>query len=378
MHLLFQMPLSLAALALATSLTAQRTWVVDANNGPGTDFVDLPPAIAQAVDGDIVTVRSGTYRPFVTSKGLSLLGESGATIASSISDFCSVSNLAAGKRFVMRGITFTDASPFSLSSYYLVIDQCRGAVHLDGLATAGVRSVLVLLRSCGLVTVSHITATSGIEIESSRVSLHDASLQVAGLAAALRLTNSTVEATEVNLRGSPGHPHINPYPGVLMLSSTLEVRGTVASLIAGGTASSAQAPAIWSDGPTLRLDPKIRLIGGIEGVTPTIAAMPALRVVSGQLGGTKRFDLSTQPQQLAVIFGALPMNPIDTNIGRVWLDLPTLFVVGAMVVDASGTWRLTTPNPSLPSLRGLAITYQALDIGPQATTVSNAATLVLH
>lgn len=56
------------------------TWVVDANNGPGTHFTDLPQAVAAAQDGDTILVRSGTYAAFtVSNKGLTIRGAGAAT-----------------------------------------------------------------------------------------------------------------------------------------------------------------------------------------------------------------------------------------------------------------------------------------------------------
>ena len=67
----------LYALVLTSGLVAaqSRTWIVDVNSGPNTDFTDLPPAIAAAIDGDTVLIRSGTYKGFTTSKALTVLGE---------------------------------------------------------------------------------------------------------------------------------------------------------------------------------------------------------------------------------------------------------------------------------------------------------------
>ena len=59
---------------LASPLCAQRTWIVDANNGPGTDFTDLPPALAAASSGDTLIVRPGNYQGGTTAKALRILG----------------------------------------------------------------------------------------------------------------------------------------------------------------------------------------------------------------------------------------------------------------------------------------------------------------
>ena len=60
----------LVALCAASSLSAQRTWVVDSARGPGFDFADLQPAFNAARHGDTVIVRKGLYAPATTNKGL--------------------------------------------------------------------------------------------------------------------------------------------------------------------------------------------------------------------------------------------------------------------------------------------------------------------
>ena len=61
--------LALAVLALPT------VWIVDANNGPGTNFTDLPAAIATAQNGDTIIVRAGSYTAFfVAGKALTIRG----------------------------------------------------------------------------------------------------------------------------------------------------------------------------------------------------------------------------------------------------------------------------------------------------------------
>src|SRR5215510_991412 len=56
-------------------------WIVDAANGPGTNFTSLPAAVAAAASGDTLIVRRGTYQPFqVSGKALTIRGEAAGLV----------------------------------------------------------------------------------------------------------------------------------------------------------------------------------------------------------------------------------------------------------------------------------------------------------
>ena len=64
------------------SAAMAQTYVVDAANGPGTHFTDIPAAVAAVPDGAVLEVRLGAYSPFtIAGKGLSVLFGSGATVS---------------------------------------------------------------------------------------------------------------------------------------------------------------------------------------------------------------------------------------------------------------------------------------------------------
>ena len=60
---------------LLASCLLPTIWIVDANNGPGTNFTDIPAAVAAAQSGDTILVRAGNYSPFtVSGKALTIRG----------------------------------------------------------------------------------------------------------------------------------------------------------------------------------------------------------------------------------------------------------------------------------------------------------------
>src|SRR5687768_12986477 len=71
---LFKVVFCLVGLFSATAV-AQRTFVVDALNRPGTDFLDLPPAVQAANAGDTIQIRWAVarYNSVTVSKGITLM-----------------------------------------------------------------------------------------------------------------------------------------------------------------------------------------------------------------------------------------------------------------------------------------------------------------
>ena len=99
------------ALVLSGALSAQMTWIVDENNGPGTHFTDLPPAVFAASSGDLILVRPGLgYRGFSTSKGLSIVGQ-GSWVQPPSNYTIRIENLPANATFVLAN-TYRRRSPW--------------------------------------------------------------------------------------------------------------------------------------------------------------------------------------------------------------------------------------------------------------------------
>ena len=101
--------------ALCWTLEGQTTWIVDASNGPGTNFTNLPPAIAAAANGDTIIVRAGTYSSFLsTGKALTIRGAGAAstTIGPAPASPMTANEIAAvpaGMTFFVDGLKFAPA-----------------------------------------------------------------------------------------------------------------------------------------------------------------------------------------------------------------------------------------------------------------------------
>jgi hypothetical protein len=100
-------------------------WVVDASNGPGTNFTSLPAAVAAAGTGDTILVRPGIYEAFnVTGKALTIRGAGAATTmvqlappAGSTYSSTTIDGVPAGTAFYMSGMGFVAGTSIPASVY---------------------------------------------------------------------------------------------------------------------------------------------------------------------------------------------------------------------------------------------------------------------
>ncbi len=115
------------ALVALNSLGLCNTWIVDQLNGPGTNFIDIPPAIAAAAPGDVILVRPGTYASFTLSRGMSILGQGVVKTSGDIV----VSSVPVGEVAVICNV-----EPVTVLYNEIRISTCAGAVLLQRVDTS--------------------------------------------------------------------------------------------------------------------------------------------------------------------------------------------------------------------------------------------------
>jgi hypothetical protein len=111
-------------------------WIVDAANGPGTNFTDLPAAVAAAASGDTIIVRSGTYSAFHASgKSLTIRGAGFTTTTvsnppppGSPYQQTTIENVPAGTPFFIDGLQLSPPAPW-------VTGQINAAIQALGSST---------------------------------------------------------------------------------------------------------------------------------------------------------------------------------------------------------------------------------------------------
>ena len=139
--------LSVAFLCLPV---AAQTFVVDLNNGPGTDFTSLQAAVDGVPDGANLEVRAGIYfeNILIDGKSLTLLGDGNVRVIPLFSSDFRIQGLAADQSVSVRGvrIDFSQAANPTISCRdnlgLVVLDDVadgRGAVQVINCASVIVR-----------------------------------------------------------------------------------------------------------------------------------------------------------------------------------------------------------------------------------------------
>lgn len=208
------------ATALAT------TYVVDDTPGPGVDFLDIPPAIAASLPGDVLLIAPGSYSGFTLDRGIVIVGSFGAGCSGPIE----VRALPAGQR----------AAIARLSANSVVVDACSGPV---------------ILQSLGTVATLRVTGSADVRV--SRTTFASTAYDHLD---AIGVSSSRLELVECTVDGHEGTPStgagVDGVNGGAGIAANLASRLTVtACSVSGGAGTLETTPSISSGGggPALAL-----------------------------------------------------------------------------------------------------------------------------
>ncbi len=352
-------PLALALLAAAAP--AQRVFIIDAQNRPGTHFTDLPPAEVAAQDGDILDVRAdggSVYTAITTSKALTILGNMAVIRVTAAQPF-RVVGLAAGRAFVLQRCTmFHNQLP---ATPLVELVNCAGRVHLEQVdlsnysGQAGVDAV-----ACAAVTVREsrlLAGTPALRARNSTLVVSSGQMVGSGASALLALPASpaiSLQDSSLFLAGTRvtgglgGGPTLPPAPAMILAGSTVTVGGGAmgARLTAGsyGTAGgTASVAAVSGQTSLVRIDASVPVQPTgtgqpFQGVTAVTSIVPAF-ALTGQLNVALAFQGNAAAAN-ATLWGA-PANPVysPSFAGSLWLA-PATIVAWPGVLRGFGTWAL--------------------------------------
>lgn len=345
---------------LASAASAQSTWIVDASNGPGTHFLDLPPALAKAVDNDIILVRPGVYTADATSKGLKVIGVPAADgQMPKLQGRFLVDRLAAEKTFVLSGFASVDRE------FSLMVLKASGRVHLQALTFVGPEKDLaaVQLDDCWHVTIAdcNFFGVPAVANLSSTSSISDSVLQGAHFTEELLPPgpglladgDSFVYLASVEVRGGDGcqRGRCPPEPAVHLIDGELMVLGDEATMLcAGSDMPESPCPAIRTEGGFVHHDPHVQLVpwGGadpIEGSAVVIDEHYPATDASVSGAGVITATVISEPNDLVFLLGGRPGDQIYlTPFGQFWLDPMRVFYIGVGVQGPTGHWQMDLPG----------------------------------
>ncbi len=197
------------SVALAVSCPAA-IWIVDANNGPGTNFTTISAAVAAASPGDRILVRAGNYFENVAvTSGITIVGwnatqypmivPSNPSLAA-IHGQVSVQNVPAGQTAVLSGLVIL--RPGTASDLCFGAAGCVGNLVLDRMVLANGGAV--------------IAACANVIIEEMRIRHQPGGLPpIPGMS----VYNSRIQGNDLDIAGGDlyGEPNFFPVAGDAML-----------------------------------------------------------------------------------------------------------------------------------------------------------------
>lgn len=350
----------------ALPLPAQTTWVVDANNGPGTHFTDLPPAVAAAAVGDELFIRTGGYSATTVSKGLVLRSLPGVLV------YChlTVRGLPRGQALILRGLSLIG---------WLDLQQCAGAIHMEGVVlqewARGVDCDHITLvdfllagnwqphsfTRCQLTMIDGEVWTRWAWLQPTTALSMDASILRAVRTEFLGHSGSTV--CTPGCGGSPSVTAVVSTASSFVVGNGCRITGNhhTSTWYSGGGPpihySGCVGPSLQGTQGTLLLDPRATITcpSNLPTQTRVIADVTCPTLIRGT---TVTVELQGEAMRPAALFAALPLERwVPTLWGEVLLHPGSLSTMAVGVTDGFGRLRATLPVS--PHLRlGSLVVFQ--------------------
>lgn len=357
--------------------TAQKRYVVDAAGGAGSHFRSIHDAIQRAAAGDILIVRKGVYAPFLLRKGLSILGEPGATVRiPSRGEGTWIDRVRGTVR--VHGLHF-DATDSRTFTPLLHISNCTGRVLLSEVTTNRSSTTYafgVQLEKCSSVTIDRCTIQHPLILTDAVLNAADTQFKNDATS-----SNSISAKNSRLVLGRCGASAMWRSLGLAinLTNSHCELRGDGTRSYYG---SGASTPIRVDSKSTLVHDPDLRGSSPLASGTGTITArhMAWLSGKGGTLGQPVDLELgSSAGDTFRMFVGVAGARTPVPGLGDVWLDPFAFLKFQSGTQPASGKTAFRRHIPSSPNLLGLPIAYQALNANrTTGLSVSNAVSFVLR
>ncbi len=393
------------AVWLASSLLpAQQVFVVDRFNRPGTDFTDLPQAVAAANSGDILRLRSTSAlltdaytAPVIHGKALTIVGETQPVRPKWLGPII-MDGVPANAAMTLSRIDVCSSSQMPSAVQYVQIASCAGSVVFDDVRVAGELSHQVLggitdcgmivLRGCSLESDASWTVTrTTMMIENSTLKITVPWWFMTTNGPALWLVDSKLTMTNSTLVGSSAHQFspLNESPAILTCRSAITIGGgcrlEAGTDLTGGRLNSvveANCGAyVHVPASTMAVDPATtRAIGGYASDNHLVYSVgPQTGLNCTQTATQLDVDQYTHVGALtALAVGRLTTQPWTHLVGPVFVDpvgFTEYFDFGVATMILRRT--LAIP-PGLPV--GTTVALQAFELLPDGTFLTSNASVV--
>ncbi len=357
---------AVGVLLLASEAIGQQTWIVDAANGPGTNFTDLPPAVSSALvlPGDTLLIRNGTYTAPVIRKGLTLIPEQWGHAVAFVGTL-TIQGLTAAERCVMKRV-----STGGFDNHMLCQDN-EGAIHFEQVSTGGLNDNLLTIIRCKQVTMTGCGG-SALVVDQSTVTLNDSSVFFAPPGPkpwAMSVINSKVILADSVIAGSPGQ--VDPFncvvtqqPGaaVQMQNSDLLIAGPSGRIVGASVGTVfcgllAEAPAAFGSG-TITYDPAgLGIRGPVQGnIQVTQRSVPAQSARVDWPGGILALRVWGTANAPAAMLFSMPLLGAPSfacptfctgphGWPGLWIDASAYFVAGIGITGSNKSFSLQIPIP---------------------------------
>lgn len=361
----------------AAAVAPAQTYIVDINNGPGTNFTSLDAAATAAPDGAVLIVRAGNYPGMtILGKGLKVLAEPGVVVfgAQVFASAISVGYVPAGKSVVLRGMTI--AAGFPGWTGRVAVGNCQGTVLMENLQVNATNFARLDLQQSSGVLVSNLQRNSGslsVNVVQSQVAIENSTIGSTS-GSAIVITGGTLQLRDCVAAGGL---FTAPANAIEMHGGDVRILGATA--LQAGLATTAQA-CVGGTG-TVRYEPSVTFSGGAPfdpGIVATAQVMPAMRatLASGQVVA----QLRGVPGTIGVIAIGLVGQPvvIPGIQDALWLDSGSTFLLSFGVFGPSAPILSHTMPWSGGLVPGVRAVFQGVELDAAgALELSNPSLLIL-
>ncbi|MCA8968856.1 MAG: hypothetical protein KDC95_03705 [Planctomycetes bacterium] len=386
----------------ATPIAAQRTYVVDAANGPGTDFTVLQAACDAANHGDTLLVKPGIYVETVVRKGIAIVGQPGVRIYGFNAPGLTITSIPAARTCTVtrvESLRFTYGGPIAL------VTDCAGAVHLEGLQTQPVITPAITdsglaIRRSVQVTVHGAMIECGVAAEKSTFAITDSILIGRSTAATdirvpstpgLTAKDSDLEIAGTSIRGGDWGWTLwgieLASPAVFLEGSNASIAGASVSLRAGAEQNTVPGmTAMWVDrgvayvAPTVIVVPSGSALPYWTSATGRVVSVeqPSLSATSTAPGGSIVTDVFGRASSIGALVLGVPGPRQPVQNGALWIDPTSLSYAGIFALASSRHRIAAIPVPADGKLHGVAVAMQAIELYASTLSISAPATIVLY